>query len=104
MGVNLSEEVAWVIVSFLIATALVVTVSVVHYFGSRQDDLIAELVREGYDPIELGCIYNVSSHNEAACLLLTTEKFKNKAANDVRRTFSRIFPPDRLCQSVSVFR
>ena len=54
----------------MIVTGFIIVVSIFSYTAVREDDLIAGLIREGHDPLELTCLYKRSDNIAPACLLL----------------------------------
>ncbi len=57
-------------------TIFTVTIAVSAY---TEDTMVTELVKAGYDPIELACLYNLSDSLESSCMILSQAKSKVNA-------------------------
>jgi len=67
---DMDENQFWLTVWSLAATAVVIMSLVFTDSANKEDVIIKQLIKDGYDPIALSCIYSPSERNQLSCLIL----------------------------------
>ena len=67
----------WMTLWTLGASLILAIVTAVGINSYHEDILIAELLKDGSDPLELACLFNASTSLEAACMIIAQGKANN---------------------------
>ena len=75
---DMDTEQYWLTLWTFVITGVVIIACIIGYTSYHEDKLVARLIKDGHDPLELSCVYNLSSYNETACLILAQNKVKKE--------------------------
>ena len=66
----------WMSLWTMATTGVLILATIIAITSYNEDVMVTNLVREGHDPMELACLYNLSESLEASCMILAQAKAK----------------------------
>ena len=67
---EMKEHHVWAYIVTVLATGLVLIVSIASYYGERDDERIKALIEQGQHPLELACLFRYDEDLKMQCYAL----------------------------------